>query len=107
MDKYESFKKHTGIDINREEYEAGISFMNGKMEGHPALIAAVRERAWEVYGPVLKEIAEKNAQIPIMLSKLSYRNPEAALVLLRAWAERKKPVSQLWEEVAAALGAGA
>lgn len=106
MDKYEAFKKYSGADITREEYEAGISFINGKMEGHPALIAAANERAWQVYAPILKKIAEKNAHIPTMLSKLSSSNPEAVLVFLREWVERQKPVSQLWEEVGIALDAG-
>ncbi|RTE08592.1 hypothetical protein [Paenibacillus whitsoniae] len=99
MDKYESCNKHTGIDISREEYATGISFMRGRLEGHSVLIAAASERAWEILGPALKEIAEKNAHIPIMLSKLSYYDAEAALAFLRTWAERKKPVSQLWEEI--------
>lgn len=55
MDNYERFKKNTGIDISREDFEAGVSFVNGKMEGHPALIAALREHAWSIAGPYIRE----------------------------------------------------
>ncbi|MBJ6361116.1 hypothetical protein ACFOQM_07390 [Paenibacillus sp. GCM10012307] len=59
MDNYELFKQNTGTDISRKEFEAGVSFMNGKMEGHPALIAALREHAWKIAAPYIKKIVER------------------------------------------------
>lgn len=59
MDNYESFKKKTGIEISREDFEAGVSFMNGKWEGHPALITALREHAWAVAAPYFKRAIER------------------------------------------------
>lgn len=55
--------------------------------------------------PIDREYIYKRASLHIKISELSYKNPEAALVFLRDWAERNKAVSQLWDEVAAA-GAG-
>ncbi|MGG1599513.1 hypothetical protein [Paenibacillus naphthalenovorans] len=56
--------------------------------------------------PIDREYIYKRATLHKKISELSYRDAEAALAFLREWAEGKKPVSQLWEEVAAALGAG-
>ncbi|KQX69295.1 hypothetical protein [Paenibacillus sp. Root444D2] len=59
MDNYELFKKNSGIEISREDFEAGVSFMNGKMEGHPALITALQEHAWAVAAPYIKRVIER------------------------------------------------
>jgi len=44
------------------------------------------------------ETIKKNAYLPVKLSELSKKNPEAALQLLQDWGDGKKPVKQLWEE---------
>lgn len=59
----------------------------------------------EIPLPIDREYIYKRATLHKKISELSYRDAEAALEFLRAWAEGKKPVSQLWEGVAAALGA--
>jgi hypothetical protein len=45
------------------------------------------------------ETIKKNAYLPVKLSQLSKVNPEAALKILQAWGDGKKPVKELWEEV--------
>lgn len=59
MDNYELFKKKTGSGLSREEYEAGVSFMSGKMEGHPDLIAALREHVFKTAAPYIKRAIER------------------------------------------------
>lgn len=46
----------------------------------------------------------KRLNLPEKLSELSYRDAEAALLLLREWGKGTKPVSQLWTEAVEALG---
>jgi len=56
--------------------------------------------------PIDREYIYKRATLHKKISELSYHDAEAALAFLRDWAEGKKHIEQLWEEVAAALGAG-
>ncbi|TNJ64544.1 hypothetical protein FE784_19905 [Paenibacillus hemerocallicola] len=57
--------------------------------------------------PIDPEYIYKRATLHKRINELSYRDAEAALAFLRDWAEGKKHIEQLWEEVAVALGAGA
>lgn len=49
------------------------------------------------------ETIKKNAYLPVKLSQLSKVNPEAALNILQAWGDGKKPVKELWEDVVSQL----
>jgi hypothetical protein len=53
--------------------------------------------------PIDLEIIHKLAHLPTKLSELSYKDPETALQLLRAWGEGKKPITPLWDETLKAL----
>jgi hypothetical protein len=50
-----------------------------------------------------RELVRKSAYLPDKLAELSYKNPDAALKLLRDWGEGRKPISQLWDETLAQL----
>lgn len=39
-----------------------------------------------------------NANLPVVLAKLSYVDQDTSLQLLRAWGEGKKPLRKLWKE---------
>jgi hypothetical protein len=54
--------------------------------------------------PIDREIVHKLAYLPVKLSELARKDPEAALQLLIAWGEGKKHVTLLWQEVIEALG---
>lgn len=53
--------------------------------------------------PIDRDYIFKRATLHKKISELSHRNPEAALKFLRDWAEGKKQVTPLWEEVTKAL----
>jgi hypothetical protein len=59
VDKYELFIKKAGIEISREDFKAGVTYKNGKMEGHPALITAVKEHIGLVVAPYIKRAFER------------------------------------------------
>lgn len=46
-----------------------------------------------------RKTIEKNAYLPVKITELSYKNPEAALQILRDWGEGRKPILHLWDEV--------
>jgi hypothetical protein len=50
-----------------------------------------------------RETVRKNAYLPVKLAELSMANPEAALMLLRAWGNGTKPIKLLWEEAVSLL----
>ncbi|AIQ11221.1 hypothetical protein [Paenibacillus durus] len=60
MDNYELFKRNNGIEISREDFEAGVSYKNGKIEGHPALIIVVEELIGSVVAPYNKRTVERH-----------------------------------------------
>jgi hypothetical protein len=99
MDKYELFIKNLGIEISREDYEAGISFKSGKMEGHPALIKLASEAMWKAFGPLFRELGLKKSQFPSLLAELSYSDKETTINLLRLWLEYKTPVTMLYDKI--------
>lgn len=45
------------------------------------------------------ETIKKNAYLPVKLSELSKKNPEAALQLLQDWGDGKKTIKKLWDEI--------
>lgn len=49
------------------------------------------------------ETIKKNTYLPVKLSELSRKNPEAALKLLQDWGEGNKPIKQLWDETLESL----
>lgn len=53
--------------------------------------------------PIDPEIIRKNAYLPDKLAQLSYKNPEAAMAILREWGEGRKAITQLWDSTIAAL----
>ncbi len=53
--------------------------------------------------PINRDYIYKLASLHKKISELSYKNPDAALAFLRDWAEGKKQVTPLWEEVTKAL----
>lgn len=53
--------------------------------------------------PISVELVQKRAYLPCKLAELSYKNPEYALQLLRAWGDGKKPITTLWEETIKAI----
>lgn len=53
--------------------------------------------------PIDRDYIFKRATLHKKISELSYKNPEAALQFLRDWAEGRKHVTPLWEEVTKAL----
>nr|WP_150959623.1 hypothetical protein [Aneurinibacillus sp. XH2] len=55
--------------------------------------------------PIDREYIYKRATLHKKISELSYHDPEAALTFLRDWAEGRKQVTPLWEEVTKALEA--
>lgn len=53
--------------------------------------------------PIDREYIYKRATLHKRICELSYRDAEAALAFLRDWADGKKAISQLWEEITTEL----
>lgn len=53
--------------------------------------------------PIDREYIYKRAMLHKKISDLSYSDPDAALEYLRAWAEGRKQVTPLWDELTEAL----
>ncbi|TNJ64545.1 hypothetical protein FE784_19910 [Paenibacillus hemerocallicola] len=53
--------------------------------------------------PIDREYIYKLATLHEKIAALSYKDSEAALAFLRAWADGTKKVTPLWEEVTKAL----
>lgn len=50
-----------------------------------------------------RELVKMNAYLPVKLAELSKFNPDAALLILRAWGEGTKPLRTLWFETSEML----
>jgi hypothetical protein len=52
-----------------------------------------------------RDTVRKNTYLPVKIAELSYKDPEAALEILRDWGEGRKPVLHLWDDVIGKLEA--
>lgn len=49
--------------------------------------------------PINPEVLQKRNMIPELLSRLADDNPDEAIRLLKVWAEKKMPITPLYEEI--------
>lgn len=53
--------------------------------------------------PIDLDLLKKREEIPSKLAELSYGNPNAAILLLRKWGEKKSPITELHKEICSCL----
>lgn len=53
--------------------------------------------------PIDRDYIYKRATLHKKIAELSIKNPDAALAFLRDWAEGRKQVTPIWDEVTKAL----